>query len=148
MATRIITRITTPMVKEVTQTKKTNNYPNDQNNYTYKSNRGNSRNHRNVQQDHERRTQQGNSRQNSFLGNQRPQTDLGLIVTDLISAVERMNTPMERLEKGKMNKMPPTVTLVHQKYRHVDHLEYMNRQEVRCHLLCPFPNKLFCVSLP
>jgi len=36
-----------------------------------------------------------------------------------------------KLEKGKMNKMPLTVTLQHQKYRHVDHLEYMNRQEIQ-----------------
>jgi len=38
--------------------------------------------------------------------------------------------PIE-LEKGKMNRMPMSVTLQHQKYRHVDHLEYMNTQEVQ-----------------
>merc|ERR550534_125024 len=36
-----------------------------------------------------------------------------------------------KLEKGKMNRMPMSVTLQHQKYRHVDHLEYMNAQEVQ-----------------
>jgi len=36
-----------------------------------------------------------------------------------------------KLQKGIMNKMPLTVTLQHQKYRHVDHLEYMNTQEIQ-----------------
>eukprot|EP00397_Hematodinium_sp_SG-2012_P015891 GEMP01016193.1.p1 GENE.GEMP01016193.1~~GEMP01016193.1.p1 ORF type:complete len:489 (+),score=117.12 GEMP01016193.1:80-1546(+) len=36
-----------------------------------------------------------------------------------------------KLEKGRMNKMPMSVTLQHQKYRHVDHIEYMNTQEIR-----------------
>ncbi|KAH7650331.1 nuclear pore associated (NLP4) with N-terminal ubiquitin domain [Cryptosporidium bovis] len=33
------------------------------------------------------------------------------------------------IEKGKMNKIPPSVTLKHQPYRHVDHLEMMNLTE-------------------
>ena len=35
------------------------------------------------------------------------------------------------LEKGRMMKMPPSVTLVHQPYRHVDHLEFMNVNEIQ-----------------
>ena len=57
-----------------------------------------------MQWDHGQRTQRGNSRQNNFLGNQHAQTDLGTIVTDLVSPVGRMNTTMERLEKGQMNR--------------------------------------------
>ncbi|PHJ24801.1 npl4 family protein [Cystoisospora suis] len=36
-----------------------------------------------------------------------------------------------KLESGKMNRIPPTVTLKHQVYRHVDHLEMMNVEEVK-----------------
>ena len=36
-----------------------------------------------------------------------------------------------QLEKGKMMKMPPSVTLVHQPYRHIDHVEFMNVQDVQ-----------------
>ena len=57
-----------------------------------------------MRQDHEYRTQRGNSRQKDFLGNQHAQRDLGTIVTDLVSAVERMKTTMERLEKGQMSR--------------------------------------------
>lgn len=35
-----------------------------------------------------------------------------------------------RLQKGIQMKLPTAVTLQHQGYRHVDHLEYMNRPEV------------------
>ncbi|PFH37306.1 NPL4 family protein [Besnoitia besnoiti] len=35
------------------------------------------------------------------------------------------------LEAGRMNKIPATVTLKHQVYRHVDHLEMMNVDEVK-----------------
>lgn len=35
-----------------------------------------------------------------------------------------------RLERQRMLKIPPSVTLKHQPYRHVDHLEFMNVQEV------------------
>lgn len=35
------------------------------------------------------------------------------------------------LEKGRMLKMPPAVTLTHQPYRHVDHLEFMNVPEIQ-----------------
>ena len=34
------------------------------------------------------------------------------------------------LQSGIMQKLPPSITLTHQKYRHVDYLEYMNQQEV------------------
>ena len=53
-----------------------------------------------MRQDHEHRSQRGNSRQTNFLGNQHAQTDLGQIVT----AVARMNTNIEKLEKGQMNR--------------------------------------------
>ena len=33
------------------------------------------------------------------------------------------------IERGKMNKIPPSITLKHQQYRHVDHLEMMNLTE-------------------
>lgn len=35
------------------------------------------------------------------------------------------------LEAGRMNRIPATVTLKHQVYRHVDHLEMMNVEEVK-----------------
>ena len=35
------------------------------------------------------------------------------------------------LEKGRMMKMPPSVTLTHQPFRHVDHLEFMNVPEIQ-----------------
>lgn len=35
------------------------------------------------------------------------------------------------MKKGEMNKLPPSVNLVHQKYRHCDHLEYMNVDEMQ-----------------
>lgn len=35
------------------------------------------------------------------------------------------------LEKGRMTKLPPSVTLMHQPYRHVDHLEFMNVPEIQ-----------------
>ena len=57
-----------------------------------------------MQRDHGQRTQRGNSRQNNFLGIKHPQTNLGLIVTDLVSAVEKMNITMERLERGQMSR--------------------------------------------
>ena len=82
-----------------------NIYPNDRNSYNYRSNRGGPGNRRNIHQDHEQRTQRGNSRQDHFLGNQHPRPDLGVMVTHLLSAVERMNTTMERLERGEMNRL-------------------------------------------
>ena len=35
------------------------------------------------------------------------------------------------LEKGRMFKVPPAVTLTHQPFRHVDHLEFMNVPEIQ-----------------
>jgi nuclear protein localization family protein 4 len=35
------------------------------------------------------------------------------------------------IEKGRMFKVPPAVTLTHQPYRHVDHLEFMNVPEIQ-----------------
>jgi nuclear protein localization family protein 4 len=35
------------------------------------------------------------------------------------------------VEKGRMIKVPPAVTLMHQPYRHVDHLEFMNVPEIQ-----------------
>lgn len=35
------------------------------------------------------------------------------------------------LEKGRMMKLPPSVTLSHQPYRHIDHLEFMNVPEIQ-----------------
>lgn len=35
------------------------------------------------------------------------------------------------LEKGRMMKLPPSVTLSHQPFRHVDHLEFMNVPEIQ-----------------
>jgi nuclear protein localization family protein 4 len=35
------------------------------------------------------------------------------------------------IEKGRMIKVPPAVTLTHQPYRHVDHLEFMNVPEIQ-----------------
>ncbi|GIX63734.1 nuclear protein localization protein 4, putative [Babesia caballi] len=35
------------------------------------------------------------------------------------------------IERGKMNKLPPSVTVKHQPYRHVDHLELMNADDIQ-----------------
>ncbi len=39
------------------------------------------------------------------------------------------------LVKGIQNKLPLSITLGHQKYRHVDHLEYMGTDEISGELL-------------
>mmetsp|Transcript_4823 Transcript_4823/g.11874 ORF Transcript_4823/g.11874 Transcript_4823/m.11874 type:complete len:539 (-) Transcript_4823:273-1889(-) len=36
-----------------------------------------------------------------------------------------------RIERGRQNKLPPPVTLGHQKFRHVDYLEYMNDEAIQ-----------------
>ncbi|CAD7947267.1 unnamed protein product [Amoebophrya sp. A120] len=36
-----------------------------------------------------------------------------------------------KIERGKQNKLPPPVTLGHQKFRHVDYLEYMNASAIQ-----------------
>ena len=35
-----------------------------------------------------------------------------------------------KIVKGKQNKLPPPITLAHQKFRHVDHLEFTNVDEI------------------
>ncbi|KAF4672506.1 Kinesin-associated protein 3 [Perkinsus chesapeaki] len=35
------------------------------------------------------------------------------------------------LEKGRMTKLPPAITLNRQRYRHVDHCEWMNTEEIK-----------------
>ena len=60
---------------------------------------GGSQNRRNVQQDHTYGTHWRYTDQQHFLGNQHEPVDMGWIVTDLVSAVKRMNTSIERLER-------------------------------------------------
>ena len=45
-----------------------------------------------------------NNGQPSFLGKQQASIDMGQIVTDLMGAVKRMNTSIERLERGQINR--------------------------------------------
>ena len=56
-----------------------------------------------MQQDYTYGTHWGNKGQQFFLGNQQAPIDMGRIVTDLVGAVKRMNTRIERLERRHIN---------------------------------------------
>ncbi|GBE60717.1 NPL4 family protein [Babesia ovata] len=54
--------------------------------------------------------------------------DTGYAVSEL--ALQQSYKPVF-LERGKMNKLPSGVTVKHQPYRHVDHLELMNAEDIQ-----------------
>ncbi|AFZ79517.1 hypothetical protein BEWA_023660 [Theileria equi strain WA] len=54
--------------------------------------------------------------------------DNGYSIGDL--ALKQSYRPVE-IQRGCMNKLPVGITIKHQKYRHVDHIEFMNVEEMK-----------------
>lgn len=81
-----------------------NSYNNQNYHHTHRNSGGGSRNRQNRQQDYTYGMQWDNMGQPNFLGNQQAPIDMGRVVTDLMGAVKRMNTSIERLERGQINR--------------------------------------------
>ena len=81
-----------------------NSYNNQNDHRTYRNRGGGSRNRQNAHKDYSYGTQWDNRGQPIFLGKQQASIDMGRIVTDLMGAVKRMNTSIERLERGQINR--------------------------------------------